>query len=141
MARPMFDGHGRGVQLGALLGKGGEGAVYDLTGDPTRVGKIYHDANSVNTEKLTVMVRLSNPSLGKISAWPERTLHQSPGGRVIGFVMPRADGTNLSDLLGPGSRKDQFPDATYLFVVRAALNLAKAFATMHAAGAVVGDVK
>lgn len=141
MARSIVDGQGQAVQLGALLGKGGEGSIYNLAGDATRVGKIYHDASRINVEKLTTMVRLSNSSLSKISAWPERTLHQQRGGGVIGFVMPRADGSNLSELLGPGSRKLLFPDATYPFVVHAALNLAKAFATTHAYGAVVGDVK
>lgn len=139
--QPVYDGQGQTVQLGTLLGKGGEGSVYEVIGDPGRVGKIYHDPGRINVEKLTAMVRLGTPNLGKISAWPERTLHQQRGGRVVGFVMPRADGTNLSDLLGPGSRKVSFPQATYPFVVRAALNLARAFATTHSVGAIVGDVK
>jgi DNA-binding helix-hairpin-helix protein with protein kinase domain len=139
--QPVYDDQGHAARLGVLLGKGGEGAVYEIVGDPTRVGKIYHNPRHINVEKLSAMVRLNTPSLGKVSAWPERTLHQQRGGCVIGFLMPRADGTSLSDLLGPGSRKVLFPAATYPFVVRTALNLARSFATTHAAGAVVGDVK
>jgi DNA-binding helix-hairpin-helix protein with protein kinase domain len=137
----VYDDQGQGVQVGTLLGKGGEGSVYEVLGDPGRVLKIYHEPGRINVEKLTAMVRLRTPSLGKVSAWPERMLHQQRGGRVVGFIMPRADGTNLSDLLGPGSRKISFPQATYPFVVHAALNLARAFATTHSVGAVVGDVK
>lgn len=139
--KQVFDGSGQPVVLAKLLGRGGEGSVFDIAGDAVRVGKIYHVPDPFKAAKLTAMARMSNPNLTKISAWPERTLHMHPGGAPIGFVMPRAGGTNLSDLLGPGSRKIEFPDATYGFVVRAALNLAKAFAVTHAAGAVVGDVK
>lgn len=137
----VFDGAGQRVQLGAFIAKGGEGSIYALVGDPSRVAKIYHEPGRINAEKLVAMVRGSSPSLSRISAWPERTLNARPGGPLIGFVMPRANGLNLSELLGPGSRKAEFPDATYAFVIRTAVNLSKAFAITHASGAVVGDVK
>jgi DNA-binding helix-hairpin-helix protein with protein kinase domain len=138
---PLYSDQGQTIQLGNLLGKGGEGAVYEIAGDPQRVGKLYHRPEHANLEKLAAMVRLSNAVLAKVSAWPERTLHVERGGRVVGFVMPRVRGTSLSELLGPGSRKIIFPSATYPFVVRAAVNLARAFATAHTSGAVIGDVK
>lgn len=139
--RMIYDDRGEVVQLGPLLGKGGEGAVYEVAGDAGRVAKLYLNPQSANTQKLQAMVALSTPSLLKISAWPERTLHFGTGAPPIGFVMPKASGLVLEELLGPGARKLSFPEATYPFVVRTAVNLARAFATTHAAGAVVGDVK
>jgi DNA-binding helix-hairpin-helix protein with protein kinase domain len=139
--RGIVDQRGQVVRLGPLLGKGGEGAVYEVAGDASRVAKLYLNPLAVNTDKLQAMVALSNPSLSKISAWPERTLHASTGAPPIGFVMPRASGLVLEELLGPGARKLLFPEANYKFVVRTAANLARAFATTHAAGAVIGDVK
>lgn len=141
IAGQFCDQQGRPLQVGRLLGKGGEGAVYELAGDPTRVAKVYLRPQRFNSEKLAAMVAMSNASLTKISAWPERTLHRVLGEAAIGFVMPRAPGQVLEELLGPGSRKISFPDATYAFVVRTAVNLARAFAAAHAAGAVIGDVK
>src|SRR5262249_27350075 len=141
LSRQISGSQGETVLLGNLLGRGGEGSIYEIGADLRRVAKIYHDPDRINVGKLAAMVRLSNPNLCKIAAWPEQTLHDKGSGRVIGFVMPRADGANLSELLGPGSRKLSFPHATYHFIVRTALNLARAFATTRSVGAVIGDVK
>lgn len=140
-ARTLYDQTGQTLRLGELLGKGGEGAVYELASDPTRVAKLYLSPARFNVDKLAAMVAMNTGSLAKISAWPERTIHTGRGAPPIGFVMPRAQGQVLEELLGPGARKVSFPDADYQFVVRTALNLARAFATTHAAGAVIGDVK
>lgn len=135
------DGSGQSVQLGAALGRGGEGAVFELIGIPDRVAKIYHAPSRVRERKLQAMVGLGNPDLLRMSAWPEYTLHKQPGGPVVGFGMARAEGASLSDLLGPGSRRAQFPHSSFQFVVHAARNLAAACSTAHAAKAVIGDVK
>lgn len=139
--RVIYDGFGQVLQLGVRVGRGGEGSVYELANYGARVAKIYHDPSRVPLEKLAAMVRLNNSDLAKISAWPERTLHLQRGSRVVGFVMPRANGEELAELIGPGSRKDVFPVATYPFVVRSAVNLARAFVTTHQVRAVIGDVK
>lgn len=139
----LVDAAGRPVRLGPVLGKGGEGTVYEIVGEPTRVAKIYHDRSQAKAPKLAAMVNLGTQQtkLLKMSAWPERTLHEPSSKAVRGFVMPRVKGASLSDLLGPGSRRAQFPHATFTFVVLAAKNLATAFAAAHDADAVIGDVK
>lgn len=115
--------------------------MFSLAEDRDRAAKIYHDPAHVDAQKLRLMVSLANAELLTMTAWPELTVHGGPDRRLIGFVMPRARGESLSDLLGPGSRKELFPRATFEFVVLAAKNLATAFAAVHSAGAVVGDVK
>lgn len=40
--KSIFDQQGKAVQLGKLLGRGGEGAVFEIVGQPDLVAKIYH---------------------------------------------------------------------------------------------------
>ena len=57
------DNAGRTVELGPLIAKGGEGAVYQLVGNPQLVAKIYHQPPAAaKVEKLTAMVRLADPN-------------------------------------------------------------------------------
>src|SRR5690349_2216164 len=78
------------LPLGTKLGVGGEGAVYEL---PTRrgsVAKVYHKAlDATKQAKLRAMVPLASPDLLKVASWPTSTLHEQPGGPVVGLVMPR----------------------------------------------------
>lgn len=48
---------GKKVNLGPLLGKGGEGAVYNVTGSPDIAVKIYNDGKAAERrEKIAAMV-------------------------------------------------------------------------------------
>ena len=38
----MIDSEGRSIQIGKVIGKGGEGAVHEIVGDATLVAKLYH---------------------------------------------------------------------------------------------------
>ena len=77
------------------LGRGGEGEVYAVEGDPTRVAKIY-TTPSVPAAKLTAMIRArpEDPSLlkrGQVSiCWPDDLIF-STARQVCGFTMPRLD--------------------------------------------------
>ena len=55
--------------------------------------------------------------------------------------MPRIAGYQEAHLLyTPKSRRTRFPDAQFPFILHAAINIARAFATVHDAGRVIGDV-
>jgi DNA-binding helix-hairpin-helix protein with protein kinase domain len=131
---------GQEVHLAERLGGGGEGTVYAVRGRPTVVAKIYNSAMSGDREqKLRAMVALGTPQLAAITAWPSELILS--GCHVIGFIMPRAiEAQEAHVLYGPKSRKQSFPNASYSFLVGAAANVARAFATVHDNGIVVGDV-
>jgi DNA-binding helix-hairpin-helix protein with protein kinase domain len=131
---------GSRISLGRALGSGGEGTVYEVSGD-SLVAKIYHKPPAPpKIEKLGVMVRAGTPALLRVAAWPVELL-EDEARRVRGFLMPRADAReNAHQLYSPKSRRHAFPDADFRFVVHAAANVARAFASMHAAGHVIGDV-
>jgi len=139
---PLVDMNGRPIALGRQLASGGEGAVFTLPNHDTLVAKVYHRPPTTQTvEKLTTMVRLANPQLLALAAWPMGLLYQARTRQLAGFVMPRlSDCQPIQHLYNPVQRLRSFPRAAWNFQVRAAVNLAAAFDEVHKAGCLVGDV-
>jgi DNA-binding helix-hairpin-helix protein with protein kinase domain len=139
---PLVDTNGRPIPLERQLASGGEGAVFTLPNDQALVAKVYHKPPTAQTaEKLTAMVRLANPQLLKLAAWPMRLLYRARSRQLAGFVMPRLkDCYPIQQLYNPVQRLTSFQRAAWNFQVRAAKNLAAAFDEVHKAGCLVGDV-
>lgn len=138
----LYNGAGHPLELGPALGRGGEGAVHEITGRPSFVAKIYHQPIAADKAiKLEHMARQAHPSLLDIAAWPVDVLRAQPGGPTQGFIMARVNGyREIHSLYGPSHRKKAFPQADWSFLVHAARNLASAFEAIHARGHVIGDV-
>jgi len=134
----LYDSQGRLLRLEAEIAKGGEGRVWQVAGG--RVAKLYHAATAEQRTKIGAMIGLQTERLLKVAAWPVETLHATPRGPFRGFLMPHAAGKPIHILYGPKSRLTGFPQATWPFLLRAAANLARAFAVVHEHGLVVGDV-
>ena len=133
------DGRGFTVKLGSLLGRGGEGEVFAL--NDHEAAKVFH-ANLAprKAPKIAAMVRSQSPALLKVAAWPLSTLHAS-GGPVVGAIMPRLRSYwEIHEIYTPQSRRVHFPRADWRFLIRVAANLARAFAVVHDAGHVIGDI-
>lgn len=138
-----YDSSGRKLQLGQLLGRGGEGAVYELAGPtPPRVAKLYHaPPATAKVDKVRAMIASAHPSMLTVAAWPLDTIHAAPNGPVTGLVMPKVTGYGEIHLLySPAHRRSDFPRADWGHLVHAARNVAAAVETVHARGHVVGDV-
>ena len=87
------------------------------------------------------MTRLATASLLDVAAWPTGTLHASPGGRLVGILLPKVTGhREVHQLYSPAQRKTHYPKADWAFLVHAAMNCAAAFETVHEHGHVIGDV-
>jgi len=144
MAPPqLYDASGQPVVIGAQLGKGGEGTVYEIPSEPDRVAKIYTQAPSEEkAEKLRFMASSATAELCNFTAWPSATLHPGPGGAIVGFVMNRAVGHEAHVLYSPAQRQKEkdFARADWAFLIHTAMNCAAAFETIHGAGYVIGDV-
>jgi DNA-binding helix-hairpin-helix protein with protein kinase domain len=105
------------------------------------VAKVYHNpVTSEKVGKLEAMCRIATPELTRVAAWPTTLLRDSPTGRVVGFLQPRATGREIHELYGYQSRDRLFPKADWRFLIHAAMNCAAAVETVHAHGHVIGDV-
>lgn len=132
---------GKSIRLGTQLGKGGEGEVYAIENDHTRAVKIYTVSDRASREaKIVTMIRVGLSKKTPLVAFPVG-LARTREGKFVGFVMGRIAGHRaLHDLYAPGSRKHKFPFADYRFLVRAAANIARAVASVHQSGCVIGDI-
>lgn len=124
-----------------LLGKGGEGEVYELADHPDQVLKLYSEPLSpTKAGKLQLMVNRFSEQMQTYAAWPTDLVRDKKG-KPVGFVMKKLDQyVPLHMLFSPMDRKKIFPDKGYNFLVHVARNIASAFHTLHAAGMIVGDV-
>lgn len=129
------------VSLGKQLGKGAEGAVYEVVGRADLAAKIYvKSATAERSAKLVAMQSMLTPALGQLTAWPIEVLRDREG-HVCGFLMANLrNSKDIHRLYSPRSRLSEFPDADWRMLVRAALNTARAFAVLHEKGFLVGDV-
>ncbi|RRU77049.1 hypothetical protein EGJ05_06615 [Stutzerimonas xanthomarina] len=132
---------GKSEQLGKKLGKGGEGDVFALAGRPDRAVKIYKAELRTSREgKVRAMVEGRLAESTGLVAFPFDVVTDSSG-VFAGFSMRLVAGYRpLHELYSPKSRKIHFPKADYRFLVRVAQNVARAVATVHQAGCVIGDL-
>lgn len=140
MPPALIDDKGKPVSLGMEIGRGGEGAVYDLIDRPDFVAKIYlARPGKVQVEKLAAMASAGTGELAKLSAWPSGLIVDR--GNAIGFLMPKISGFKPAfELYGPKLRLQKFPKADWRFLIRAAANTARVAAVIHDAGHVIGDI-
>ena len=138
------------LQLGAMIGRGKEGATYRITGVPHLVAKIYHSPPSSKTiKKLEVMISSppSAPSTGSqrpVLAWPQALVHDKSGS-VSGFVMPLVEPTwSINRLFFPEQRAKLRTAANtqigWHHLHEIARNLALIVSSCHKSGYVVGDL-
>ncbi len=86
----VLDSQGRGIPLGAILGRGGEGTVYEVRQTTFIAAKVYHKPLSQDRiEKIRAMARLRTDALTKLTAWPIDLLTVKGTGRPTGLLLPR----------------------------------------------------
>ena len=115
--------------------------MYRLADDGSLAVKIYTNPITVaRAEKIRILSRLADPKLSHFTAWPTG-LALDGQGRPRGLVLPVVErGKDVHQLYSPGSRRKHFPDVDWRFLVHVAGNTARAFATVHEFGLVIGDV-
>ncbi len=137
---------GQSIVTNTELGRGGEGVVYTIDGQPNTVAKIYH-ANHRAPEKETKLksMVLYTPQdnmrvHGHISiAWPQGILLEN--GNFAGLLMPKiAQSKAFFNLYLPRLRNKHFPGFDFRHLHRAGANVAAAVAKLHHVGHVVGDM-
>lgn len=144
MTKTFVTGTGRTINIGCELGKGGEGSVYEVLENDNFVAKLYnahHQPDAQKQEKLRFMALTADNKLLSFAAWPIDTIHKNTNGPVVGFLMPKVSSRlPIHMVYSPAQRKQNFPYATWDFLLLVARNTAAAFASIHEHGHVIGDV-
>lgn len=144
MTNSFVTGTGTTIVIGSELGKGGEGSVFEVPANPHWVAKLYnasHQPDAKKQAKLRYMADIADEELVSYAAWPQETLHKTPNGAVVGFLMPKVcDRAPIHMLYSPAYRRQNYPDRAWDFLLFAARNTATAFAAIHRHGHVLGDV-
>ena len=139
----VYSADGTAVELGAVLGRGGEGAVHARIGNQDQACKIYtRPPSDARTAKLTWMVaRLQqHPDLAQWCTWPQALLFDQQH-HCVGFVMERLHELwPIHEVYQPEQRKAALPLAGWDFLVRVATNCARMFETLHKYAVIVADV-
>ena len=128
------------VPVGRRLGIGGEGEVFAVADGTSRALKVYAKPDAAREAKVRSMIVAGLAAACPDVAFPTAAVHDADG-RFVGFTMRLIEGGQpIHELYSPGSRRRVFAEADWRFLVRVATNAARAFARVHAAGAVIGDV-
>jgi DNA-binding helix-hairpin-helix protein with protein kinase domain len=132
---------GRTFHLAKQIGQGGEGAIYETREQSDVALKLYWPNKAEGRrDKISAMASAQWYKSNSFVTFPIDIL-LSPTGVFLGFVMKRVGGSKPVHLLfSPASRKIEFTAADYRFLVRAASNIARAVASVHALTCVIGDV-
>jgi len=138
----IYTSDNRQLILDQEIGRGGEGSVWSISGTTSVAAKFYHrELAPDQTRKIEAMCRLKTENLLRIAAWPMAMLGGKAAGEPQGLLMPRVNGYRAAHLLyNPKSRRAAFPEAQFPFILHSATNVARAFAAIHDAGQVIGDV-
>ena len=126
------------LRLGAELGSGGEGTIYDL-GDGT-VAKLYHRGKltAARRDKLSLMASYPAPCEGV--CWPQELLCNRQG-EFVGYRMERASGKELQRcVLNRKILETSFPDGKKEDMVRLAITILEKICAIHRAGILLGDI-
>lgn len=141
MTLNLRDDQGRDVALGPKLGEGGEGAVYKLVANDRMAVKIYNkDMHPDRVQKIQILSHMDGDALDRYVARPLGLVRDDKN-KPRGLIMPVVGGADdIHYLYNTGSRRKKFPTATWAFLVHVATNVARAFASVHQLGLVIGDV-
>ena len=144
--KKFIDEYGNIIKTKGSPKPGGEGDVYDVSGNPDIVVKIYNDkkrsdAYSYNRlmKKIKAMCDIFDEDITKRAAWPLRIVYSN--NEPVGFVMNKIKFSNpIHQLTDSVDRNAKFIDSNWKFSFVVACNLACALKALHDKDIVIGDI-
>ena len=131
---------GKQYQLSSKLGSGGEGDIYSVSGDSSKVAKLYHTdrVSRELEEKLRYMVN-KPPRTEVLSqvAWPMDVLYDGSN-KFMGFVMPKLTiDADLGEIYVYPPKGAAVMPYNYKLII--AMNICSVIYAVHQAGYIFGD--
>lgn len=152
---------GKTIYLGAAIGHGGEGSVFQVAKNNALVVKLYNqisknpnESNAAHiarvhrvraTQEQKILTMIANPpydamrEMGHVSmAWPIAAIYEHK--QFVGFSMPKVEGFTVYEVLQPNQRLSKHPQLNHQHIYRIARNIATVIAALHRKGYVIGDI-
>ncbi len=129
------------IEIGDLIGSGGEGAVYESNYRKNYVVKIYHpkQLNKLRLKKLFLMEKKQVRYNG--ICWPEKVVY-SEKGVPVGYLMRKVDGKPLSSIFDCAeSVLKAFPSWKKQDLLRLSINILQKIQYLHLFGILIGDLR
>lgn len=144
---------GTSVNMATEIGRGGEGRILTIEGDPDLAAKVYHkEPSPEQRDKILAMVKnppkdptINGPTRHVSIVWPKDALFMDRRQRrFAGFLMPRIQSKSFIKMItyiSPNDRLATFLGAfTWRHLVVTAFNLSSCTAAIHQRGHFIGDV-
>lgn len=126
------------VVLGPLLGKGGEGSVYDAGNG--MVAKIFAQERNTALRRDKLLLMLSRPISCKGVCYPTALLYNEQN-EFVGYLMPRAEGRELDkSLFKPMLMDKYFPGWTRADSVQLCITILEKMQYLHSMNILLGDI-
>jgi serine/threonine protein kinase len=120
-------------QLGKRIGDGTEGYIYQL--DNLYVAKIYKNPNTINHEKIKLLI---GKSISKKGLCLPTKLIKDINQNIIGFSLPYAKGREIRSFLAIAQRLP--PNWSRIDLLDLALQICDLYHTLHSNGILAGDI-
>ena len=129
--------NGTSYKIKSIIGKGGEGYIYQINGMPNFVLKAFFNSKRTKEKERKLLAMLEIPLSNNIDdvVWPRDVVYEN--GKFAGYVMPKiSNNKNLNIMYVPSkyNNKDKFIKKIII-----ARNLCVAINSIHNAGQVCGD--
>lgn len=148
------DGRHEEITLESVLNKGGAaGKIYQVSGQPKVVAKIFHSREKSESNRQKIEALLQNkPNIPTINdkgieyiqiAWPIALLEDAQG-YCMGYLMPLIDtekAVSLDHLIQKAVRRKLGLSERYIDRIFAAYNITSVVAALHACGHYIIDLK
>lgn len=130
----------RPLNLGALLGEGGEGRVYNVVGDERTVVKVFDPEHRSEHRKEKVRLLLSRKLERHGIGFPISMITNLDG-EFVGYEMPRASGKELqATVMRPARFKRTYPNWSKADLVDVCISFLEKVAYLHSLNILLGDI-
>lgn len=123
--------------LGALLGEGGEGSVYE--GPDNMVVKVFDKDHITQHRKSKIELLVSSGLQAKGLCVPSALLHNVEG-EFVGYVMPKASGREARTIFNIRKLEKDFPSWKKSDLVDICISFLEQVQLLHSMNVVLGDI-
>jgi serine/threonine protein kinase len=128
------------LQLGGLLGEGGEGSVYAIEDVQTQVVKIFHKTHRTTHRKAKLEILVERALRAEGIGFPTGVI-TNPDGAFVGYSMPKASGKELqATIMRPARFRRVYPNWTKADLVDVCISFLEKVEYLHSLNILLGDI-